>query len=108
MDRFVFPLVSEDSEFMTGIGLLNSGNQPAKVQLELWGLEGTMDESRSITLDPGTHMSKTLSELFPGMQPHRSGNVRVYSDQPLHGMGAMFGWDFRFVSSVPPVAIPEP
>ncbi len=107
MDRFVFPLVSEDSDFMTGIALLNSGNQPANVQLELWSLEGTLDETRMVTLNPGTHISRMLIQLFPGMQPHRSGNVRVYSDQPLHGLGAMFGSDFRFVLSVPPVAIPE-
>jgi hypothetical protein len=108
MDRFVFPLISEDSDFMTGLALLNNGDRPANVQLELWSVEGTLDESRLITVDPGAHISKTLSELFPGMQPHRSGNVRVYSDQPIHGLGAMFGMDFRFVMAVPPVAIPEP
>jgi hypothetical protein len=108
MGRFMFPLVSEDSDFMTGLTFLNSGDQSANVLIELWGEEGTLDESRSFTLDPGKHLSKMLIQLFPGMQPHRSANVRVYSDQPLHSLGAMFGEEFRFVMSVPPVAIPEP
>ncbi len=108
MDRFIFPLVSEDSDFMTGLTFLNSGNQPANVLIELWSEEGTLDESQIFTLDPGTHLSEMLIQLFPGMQPHRSANVRVYSDQPLHSLGSMFGEDFRFVMSISPVAIPEP
>jgi hypothetical protein len=108
MDRFVFPLISEDSDFMTGFAFLNNGSQPANVLFELWGVDGTLDGSRWITLDPETHQSLMIREVFPDMKPHRSSNVRVYSDQPLHGMEAMFSGDFRFILSVPPVAIPEP
>jgi len=108
LQRFVYPLVSEDSTFGTGIALLNDGDQPAHVELELWSVEGTLDQSQSITLNPGTRISMLTSQLFPGMQPRRSGNVRVYSDQPLHGMGTMFDWELHFILSVPPVSIPEP
>jgi WD40 repeat protein len=108
MDRFIFPLVSEDSTFMTGLTFLNSGDQTANVRIELWGEGGTLDEFRELALDPGTHLSKMLIQLFPDMQPHRSANVRVYSDQPIHSLGAMFGEEFRFVMSVPPVELPEP
>lgn len=107
MSHFVFPLISEDSEFMTEISLLNSGNQSATVQLELWGLDGTLDGSSTIILNPQTQMSQTLSEIFPGMQPHRSGNVRIQSSQPIHSMGELSARSLRFASSVQPVAYPE-
>jgi hypothetical protein len=107
MSSFVFPLISEDADFMTEISLLNSGNQSATVQLELWGLAGTLDGSKTITLGPQTQMSQILSEIFPGMQPHRSGNVRIHSSQPIYGMGELSARSLRFVSSVQPVAYPE-
>lgn len=107
MDHFVFPLVVEDADYMTGIALLNSGAQPANVQLELWGLAGTLDGSRSITLAPGTRVSQTLSQLFPGMQPHHSGNIRIQSDQPIFGLEMLFDKNLTFLASVPPVAFPE-
>jgi hypothetical protein len=52
-------------------------------------------------------MSQILSEIFPGMQPHRSGNVRIHSSQPIYGMGELSARSLRFVSSVQPVAYPE-
>jgi N-acetylneuraminic acid mutarotase len=108
MRDFIFPFVSEDSEFMTGIALLNGGNQPANVEIELWGASGTLDAYRTITLAPGTRIAEVLSQLLPEMEPHRLGNVRVHSDQPLYGMGTVFDQRLTFISSVPPVSFPEP
>jgi hypothetical protein len=108
MSNFIFPLVSEDADFQTGLALLNSGDQPAHVQLELWGVSGTLDVSKSITLTPHSRISQILPQIFPGMQPRRAGNVRVRSDQPIHGLGVMYDQSLRFFSYVPPVASPEP
>jgi hypothetical protein len=108
MSHFLFPLVSQDSTFQTEIALLNSGDQPANVQLELWSLAGTLDQSSTLTLAAHARTDQTLSQLFPGMQPHRSANVRVLSDQPLIGLGAMSDQVPRFLSSVPPVLFPGP
>jgi hypothetical protein len=108
MNHFLFPLVSQDSTFQTEIALLNGGDQPANVTIELWGLAGTLDQSTSITLAPHTRVDETLSQLFPGMQPHRSAYVRVLSDQPLFGLGALSDLGLTFLSSVPPVLFPEP
>jgi hypothetical protein len=108
MERFVFPLVSEDKSFTTEVSLLNSGNQTANVWVELWGLDGTLLESRHVAISGTTHVSAYLSELFPSMAPIRSGNVRVSSDQPLHAMGLLSAVDLRFMSVVAPVKYPEP
>ncbi len=107
MSHFVFPLVSEDSTFQTEIALLNGGSQSANVQLELWSTAGTLDNTVSITLAPQTRVDQILSQLFPGYQPHRSANIRVLSDQPIFGLGAMSDHSLTFLSSVPPVLFPE-
>ena len=106
INNFVFPLISEDSDYGTGIGLLNSGDTPASVRLELWGPAGTLDASSSVTLPANAQRALSLSELFPGMQPHRYANVRVWSDQPLHSFALFYSKDLHFVSTV--TAVPYP
>jgi hypothetical protein len=104
--NFLFPLVSEDSDYGTGVALLNSGDASANVRLELWGPSGTLDAFSSITLPPHTQRAQPLSSLFPGMQWHRFGNVRVSSDQPLHSFAILYSRDLHFISSVTAVAKP--
>jgi hypothetical protein len=60
-----------------------------------------------LALAPRTRTAETLTALFPGMQPHSAGNVRVRSDQPLHSHGFMYDRSFHFLSPLPPVAFPE-
>jgi N-acetylneuraminic acid mutarotase len=106
ISNFVFPLVSEDSEYGTGVALLNSGDVPANVTLELWGPSGTRDASASIVIPAHTQRAQPLSGLFPGMQWHRYGNVRVWSSQPLHSFAILYSLDLHFISSVTAVARP--
>ncbi|HSW38196.1 MAG TPA: kelch repeat-containing protein [Acidobacteriota bacterium] len=107
MERFVYPLVSEDQSFSTQITLLNSGNDSAGVRIELWGLDGKLLQSRNVSINKNTHMSAYLSELFPSMRAVRSANVRVFSDRPLHALGLLSAVNLRFMSSVAPVEFPE-
>jgi hypothetical protein len=101
---FVFPLVSADSTYDTGIALLNSGNVPAHAVLELWGTAGTRDSTASITIAPHTQTAQVLSSLFSGTQPHTTANLRVHSDQPLHGNAYLYDKSMHFISTVPPVS----
>jgi N-acetylneuraminic acid mutarotase len=107
LSRFILPLVSQDSQFATGIGLLNGTDRTANIQLELWGAGGTLDQSASIALPPYTRISKFLDQIFPGMQPHHAGNVRIKSDQPVFGFGALFDTPFHFLAAVPATTYPE-
>jgi len=106
LSHFVFPLISADSSYDTGIALLNFTAQPANVRLELWGPSGTLDQTASIKMGSFSSMAKLVEEVFPGMQAHQTGNVRVSSDQPLYGLGALFDRSLRFMSNVQPVAFP--
>jgi N-acetylneuraminic acid mutarotase len=107
LDDFLFPLIAEDDTYQTGIALLNSGDLPASVRLELWGPAGTLDAVSTFSLAPQTRKAETLSTLFPGMKPHSTGNVRIHSDRPLHSHAFMYDRSLRFLSPMPAVAFPE-
>jgi hypothetical protein len=106
MNNFLFPLISEDSDYGTGIALLNSGSASASVRLELWGPSGTLDSSATVALAPHTQVAKSLGGFFSGMQTHHSGYVRVVSDQPLHSFATLYSSQLRFISAVPAVPFP--
>jgi len=106
MRNFLFPLISEDGDYGTGIALLNSGDVPANVRVELWGPNGTLDNVATITMAPHTQDVRAVAGFFPTMQWHRYGNVRIQSDQPLHSLGILFSRQLYFLSSIPPVANP--
>jgi hypothetical protein len=104
MMNFIFPLVSQDSDFMTGIALLNNSDQTAHVQLEFWKPDGTMDQSASVTISPHTSIAQELSLFFSKPLQYRAGNVRVRSsDQPIYGIGAMYDGLLHFIVALPPV-----
>jgi hypothetical protein len=103
---FVIPLVSEDFQYATGVALLNSGDSTATIRVELWGVSGTLDSVNTITLAPHAQTAQTLTGLFPGMRDHRTGNVRIHSDQPLHSFAALYSLDLRFIATI--TAVPYP
>ncbi|HTY62785.1 MAG TPA: kelch repeat-containing protein [Acidobacteriota bacterium] len=108
LSNFLYPLIAEDSTYQTQIALLNTGSQVANASMELWGPAGTLDGFVSLPIAPGTSIAKTLSEIFPGMQAHRPGNVRIKSDQPIFSFGTLSTRQPRFVTSLPPVPYPGP
>jgi len=104
--NFVVPQVAEDYQYATGVALLNSGDAAANVRVELWGSSGTLDSVNTITLAPHSQTAQTLTGLFPGMRDHRTGNVRIHSDQPLHSFAALYSLDLRFIATI--TAVPYP
>lgn len=106
MKDFVFPLTAEDSEYATGIALLNAGDAPANIHMELWGPSGTLDGTADIVLPAKSQQAQPLGGFFQGMQPHRVSNVRIRSDQPIHPLGLLYSTGLRFLSPV--AAVPYP
>jgi hypothetical protein len=107
LGHFIYPLVSQDFEFATGIALLNNADSPANIQLELWGTGGTLDQSVTITLAHHTRIAKILGEIFPGMQMRSAGNIRIKSDQPVYSFGALFDEPLHFLATITPAVYPE-
>ena len=106
LKEFVFPLTTEDSHYQTAIAILNANDVSANVTLELWNPDGSIDHATVQTLQPHARIAQYLSDLFPGMQPRVTGNVRIRSDQPVHGLSLINDRDLHFLAAVP--AIPYP
>jgi hypothetical protein len=106
MNHFVYPLVSEDSDYETEISLLNPGSA-TNVTIELWNANGQVDNTRTISMGAKTSFSMTLHQIFPSMSNHGFAYVVVKSDAPLHASGELRYRNLRFISSVPPVVYPE-
>jgi len=104
--RFVFPMAANDESFQTGIALLNNGPDAATVTMELWGPDGTRDSTATFHLPAGTRFSRYLSEYFPGIGPRLVGNVRVFSDRPIHGMGVVHDLGLNFLAALPAMPFP--
>ena len=106
LSRFVYPVVAEDSDYRTEIMLVNGGDQTADAVLELWGTGGHLDATANFSLSPGRQITGFLSDLFPGMEAHSAGNVRIRSSQPLHSLAILSARDLKFISAEPPVPFP--
>jgi hypothetical protein len=106
LTNFLFPLVSQDSDYATGIGLLNPGSSPANVTLELWNPSGRIDYSTSVVVPARGRLAQALTEFFKGMQPYQFANVRIRSDQPLHSFGSLYALNLQFMSAL--TAVPYP
>jgi WD40 repeat protein len=103
---FLFPNITEDATYTTGVALLNATDSTATATLELWGPGGTIDRSATITLPPGTSVARYLGGLFPDLEPRQAGNIRIHSTQPLYGLALISDRALGFAAAVPSVPLP--
>ena len=107
LKQFVFPLMTEDSQYQTAIAILNANDITATARIELWSPDGSIEHAAVLTVQPHTRIAQYLSDLFPGMQPRVSGNIRVGSDQPLYGVGLINDRELHFLASMPAMSYPH-
>ncbi len=107
LSEFVFPLSSENDEFRTEIALLNSTGQSASVQIELWGMDGILDDSTAINLQANASVNGFLGDYFSATFDRLYGYVRIVSSQPVHAHSILWGLDEEFACGMPPIPIPE-
>ena len=103
LKQFVFPLTTEDSQYQTAITILNANDVSTTVTLELWNPDGSIDHTAVLTLQPHSRIAQYLSDLFPGMQPRVAGNIRIRSDQPVHGLSLINDRQLHFLAAVPAI-----
>jgi hypothetical protein len=108
LSHFLFPIIAQDSTYQTRISLLNPNSTDTTATVELWGPGGTLDRSTSVKLAPRSLTTQYLSDYFPNLDPRLIGNVRIRSDQPIHGNCIMSDRALNFVAAVPPLPFPEP
>jgi Kelch motif/Galactose oxidase, central domain len=105
LTQFIFPMAAADGNFRTGIVLLAT-DLAANVTVELWGPGGTLDRSATLLLQPGMRTLSYLEDLFAGLDSRVVSNLRVRSDQPIHGLSFMIDRGLRFLATVPAIPFP--
>jgi len=100
MERFIFPLISENNDFETEISFLNAGAEAASMELQLWDVNGNKISYKTVSLAPGANTYGTISDLFEA-SPIDTGNVRVLSSRPIYGIGEIRAKSGRFTTPVP-------
>jgi hypothetical protein len=101
LSNFLFPIVSQNESYQTGVALLNNDSAPAVVTLELWGMDCALISTETLILEPKSRTSVYLDSLFPGMNPLLMGNLRVRSDKGIYGFGIVNDSGFNFVMAMP-------
>jgi len=107
LGEFIIPLSSEDDDYRTEVMLLNSAAQSATVRIELWGEDGTIDNSIQLNLAPNASLDGFLSDYFQTPLNRLYGYVRVVSSQPLHAYSILWGVQQEFACAMPPIPVPE-
>ena len=107
LGSFVFTHFVQGSGLSTGIVLVNPGTDPATVQIEIRGSDGSLVDSLSppLLLGPGEREVEFLKGLFPDLPDPASGYIKVISDQNLISLELLFLDDFEFLAAVPPRSI---
>ncbi len=103
--RLLFPMLAHDETYQTGVALLNPNPEPAAVTVEVWGPGGTRDRSTSLVLPANGSTSFYLDNYFPTLEPRLVGNLRVRSDQPLHGFALINDRNLTLMAAVPAIAL---
>jgi hypothetical protein len=100
LPRFIFPLVSENNDFVTELSFLNSGAEEASLTLELWNLDGMVEApSKTVSLAAGANLHDTLFGFF-GIKTLDTGNVRVVSNGSVFGICEIRARSGRFITPV--------
>jgi hypothetical protein len=105
LDRFLYPVVSQNETYMTGVALLNSNSEPAQLTVELWHPEGILIDSTPLTLNPQTRTAVYLNSLFPNMDPLLVGNLRIRSDKAIYSFSLMNDSGFNFLMPMLPIRL---
>jgi hypothetical protein len=110
LNDFIFPLVSQNDTYLSGIALLNqfdASNGTATATVELWGQNGTLMRSTTITLASGSQRVFYINQLFPNLGSVLVSNVRIHTDTPLFGISLLMDNVLHFISAVPPIPFPS-
>jgi hypothetical protein len=109
LNDFIFPLVSQSDTYLSAFALLNqphASNETAAATVELWGQNGNLMRSTTITIASGSQAVFYLNQLFPNLGSVLVSNVRIHTDTPLFGFSLLMDNVLHFISAVPPIPFP--
>jgi hypothetical protein len=104
----IFSHVASNETYFTGLAILNPNPEPAVATIDLYGSDGNLAASKSVTIPARRRKSALLSEYFPGLvgQDWTSGYFKVTVDNWV-ACFALFGTnDLAVLSAIPGQPVP--
>jgi hypothetical protein len=81
---FIFPYVVNGNGLYTGVAFA-AGDSGANISIEVFGPNGGVPKSGTVTLGPNQQAARFISDLVPSVTAQMGGYIRIHSDQPVWG-----------------------
>jgi hypothetical protein len=101
LSHFIYSHVAQDSNYFTGVVILNTNSEPATYTLDVYTKEGTLTGSFSSQLQPGEKISKLLFQLIPATAGQLGGYIEITGDLPLTSIYMLGTNDIRSLGTIP-------
>jgi hypothetical protein len=101
LSHFVYSHVAQDSNYFTGVVILNTNSEPATYTLDVYTKEGMLTGSFSSQLQPGEKISKLLFQLIPATAGQLGGYIEITGDLPLTSIYMLGTNDIRSLGTIP-------
>ncbi len=101
----VFGHFADTSSFFTGIALYNPGSEAVEVSVFVHAQDGSVVGSAQLVLQPGTRLSKEVTELAPAAGGRLGGYLRLESTHPVVAQEIFGDRSLESLSAVPPVVV---
>ena len=100
----VFNHISNLPTVFTGFAFYNPGDQTANVLIEAFGTDGTKVAEKTLVLDPGERIARTLNDpdIWPTFPTQSGGYIRIRSTQPIAGQQLFGDRALRYMAAIPP------
>jgi Leucine-rich repeat (LRR) protein len=105
----VFNHIANLPTIFTGFAFYNPGDATATVLIEAIGTDGTKVAEKTLILDPGERIARTLmdSDMWPTFENQSGGYIKIQSDQPIAGQQLFGDTTLRYMAAIPPTTRAE-
>ena len=99
----VFNHISNLPTVFTGFAFYNPGEETATVQIEAFGTDGSLVAEKTLVLDPGERIARTLNDpdIWPAFPVQSGGYIKIQSDQPIAGQQLFGDRSLRYMAARP-------
>lgn len=106
----VFNHISNLPTVFTGFAFYNPGAETAIVLIEAIGTDGKKIAEKTLFLDPGERISRTLTDpdIWPQLPDQSGGYLKIQSSRPIAGQQLFGDRDLRYMAAIPPTTRIEP
>ncbi len=100
----VFNHIANLPSVFTGFAFYNPGDEYVLIFLEAFGTNGQKVAEKTLILDPGERISRTLTDpdMWPDFPTQSGGYIKIQSSHPIAGQQLFGDRSLRYMAAIPP------